>query len=245
MTKTKLIIGDCLPELKKLKDDSVEHTITSPPYNMNLRIRKDKYCSRQITKEFSTKYKGFNDNLPMNDYYEFHKDVLNELLRTTSGNIFYVIQPITGNKRALFRLIGHFNEYIKDIIIWNKGFGQPAMAEKVMNSAFEFIIVLTKNSSISRQFKDANFKRGTLSNVWNIKKANSVSKNHGATFPEELINNIVLNFTKEGDTILDPFMGTGTTGVCAIKNNRKFFGIDVVDEYKDITEKRLEDLFTV
>ncbi len=40
-------------------------------------------------------------------------------------------------------------------------------------------------------------------------------------------------------------MGTGTTGVCAIKNNRKFFGIDVVDEYKDITEKRLEDLFTV
>ena len=53
----------CLDTLARMSDDDVSLSITSPPYNMNLRIRNGKYCSRQIVKEFSTKYEGFDDNL--------------------------------------------------------------------------------------------------------------------------------------------------------------------------------------
>ncbi len=239
----RLILGDCLTELKKMEGDSIDHVITSPPYNMNLRIRGGKYCSRQIVKEFSTKYEGFDDNIPMEQYFEFHKNVLNELLRITKKYVFYIIQPVTGNKRALYRLMGEFNENIKEVIIWNKVTGQPAMAEKVMNSVYEYIIIFTKDKTdaMSRQFKNASFGRGMLNNVWNIKRGRSVSKNHSATFPEELIENIILNFTSDEDVILDPFSGTGTTGFCSLKNNRSYIGIELLKQYLDISVERLKE----
>lgn len=239
----KLILGDCYKKLRKMSDNHVDHTITSPPYNMNLRIRNGKYCSRQIVTEFSTKYCGFPDNMPIDDYYEFHKKVMNELLRVTKKYVFYIIQQITGNKRALYRLMGDFHENIKEVIIWNKLTGQPAMAEGVINSVFEYIIILTKdkNDAISRQFIDSSFKRGGLNNVWNIKRQKSVYKKHSATFPEELINNIILNFTNENDTILDPFSGTGTTGLCCLKNNRNYIGIELLKEYLNISKIRLNN----
>ena len=244
MEEFKLICGNCYDELIKMNNDSIDHVITSPPYNMNLRIRNASYCSRQIVKEFSTKYEGFSDNLPIDEYYNFHKNVLSELLRVTKKYIFYLIQPITGNKRALFKLIGEFNENLKEIIIWNKGFGQPAMASGVMNSSFEFILIFTKNKkdSISRQFKESNFERGTLSNVWNIKSKKSYLKNHSATSPLELIDNIIEHFTKENEIILDPFLGTGNMGVSTLLKKRKFIGIDIVENYVKESLKRFNDL---
>lgn len=237
----KLINDDCLKHLKCMKNDSVDFVITSPPYNMNLRIRNGQYCSRQIVREFSTKYDDFPDNLPIEKYYEFHKNVLTELLRVTKKQIFYNIQPITGNKRALWKLIGHFSSNIKEIIIWDKMRAQPAMAEKVLNSKYEFIIVLSKNKndSISRQYKEATFKRGTLSNVFSIPSGHSTLKDFGATSPIPLIEKIVLNFTHEHDWILDPFMGTGSMGVGALKHNRNFYGIELSKKYFNFAKKRL------
>ncbi|MDE5617832.1 MAG: site-specific DNA-methyltransferase [Ureaplasma sp.] len=239
----KIIQGNCLDEIRKSNDDTFDHVITSPPYNMNLRIRNGKYCSRQIVKEFSTKYNGFDDNLSMDEYFEFHKNVILELLRVCKKYIFYIIQPVTGNKRALYKLMGEFNEYIKDVIIWDKIHGQPAMASGVMNSVYEYIIIFTKNKndSISRQFKECSFNRGTLNNIWSIKRQNSISNLHSATFPEELINNIILKFTKSNELILDPFSGTGTTGICCIKNNRKYLGIELIKEYVDISIERIKN----
>ena len=96
--KTNVIYNeDCLKTLERLPDNSVDIVITSPPYNMNLRIRKGEYTSRQIVKEFSTKYDNFDDNLPIEKYYEFHSKVLKELLRG-SDLIFYNVQIVTGSK---------------------------------------------------------------------------------------------------------------------------------------------------
>ena len=79
----KIYNESCLTTLSKLEDDFIDVVITSPPYNMNLRIRKGEYCSRQIVKEISTKYEGFADNLPIEEYNKFHSDVLRELLRVS------------------------------------------------------------------------------------------------------------------------------------------------------------------
>lgn len=230
---------DCLEGMKRIPDKSVDLVFTSPPYNMNLRIRNGKYCSRQIVKEISTKYKNFDDNLPMEEYYEFNKKVIGELLRV-SDLVFYNVQFLTGNKRALFKLIGEFNEKLKEIIVWDKINAQPAISQNVMNSQFEVILVFDDNNSILRSFGQANFERGTLSNVWGIKRGKKYSTNHGATFPVELAEKAITNFCVEGGVVLDPFIGLGTTAVACINTNRSYIGFELDKQYCDIANERIQ-----
>jgi site-specific DNA-methyltransferase (adenine-specific)/modification methylase len=237
----KIYKESCLETLKRMKDNSIDSVITSPPYNMNLRIRNGVYCSRQIVKELSTKYANFDDNLPIEEYYELHLSILKELLRVSSM-VFYNIQIVTGSKRAIFKIIGELSDYLKDIVIWDKGNGQPAMAERVMNRRTELILIFDKNNAISRQFDVSNFKRGTLDDLWLIKRGKKVSSEHGAVFPEELVYTILENFTKEGNTIYDPFMGTGTTAVVSKKLKRNYIGSEISDEYIKVANKRLKEL---
>lgn len=248
MKLNKIYQEDCLSTLKKMKDDSVDLVVTSPPYNMNLRIRKGEYCSRQIVKEISTKYTEFSDNLPIDEYNKLHTEVLQELLRV-ADLIFYNIQIVTGSKRSIFKMIGEFSDNLKEIIVWDKGNGQPAMQQQVLNRRTELILVFEKDYPISRQFRNrGQFKRGTLDDLWLIKRGKNVGgENHGAVFPVELVSTILENFSKEGDVVYDPFMGTGTTAVVAKRLKRKFIGSEISQKYIDIAEERLknsEDLFT-
>lgn len=231
--KTNIIYNEnCLNTLKNLKDKSIDLTLTSPPYNMNLRIRNGKYCSRQITKEFSTKYEGFNDNLPIDEYYELHLNILKELIRV-SNIVFYNIQVVTGSKRAFFKIIGELSDYLKEIIFWDKVNAQPAMQKNVLNSQTEIILVFGDNP-ISRMFTNANFKRGELSNTWQIKRGKKINKNHGAVFPLELAEKIIKNFSS-GGVVYDPFAGTGTTLLAAKNLNLEFIGSELLQSYhKDI-----------
>ena len=91
-----------------------------------------------------------------------HKNILSELLRV-SKVVCYVIQIVTGSKEAFFKIIGDFSEDIKDIIIWDKGSGQPAMHEKILNSSYELILVLEDDKNNGRLINNAQFKRGTMS----------------------------------------------------------------------------------
>ncbi len=236
----KIFNEDCLKTLKRLDDNSIDCVITSPPYNMNLRIRNGKYCSRQIVKELSTKYSNFDDNLPIEEYNKFHSKVLRELLRV-SKVVFYNIQIVTGSKRSIFKMIGDFNESLKDIIVWDKCVSQPAMQKQVLNRRTELILVFESDYPISRQFRYGQFDRGTLQDIWEIKRGKKISKNHGATFPEELVHKILDNFTKEGDIIYDPFMGVGTTAIVAKKMNRKFLGSEINNEYYNLIMERLNN----
>ena len=242
--KVDTVLGNCLDFMRYCKDDKFNISITSPPYNMNLRIRNGKYCSRQIIKEISTKYKNFPDNLPMEDYFDFNVKVVKELLRVSSDLVFYNVQFLTGNKPALFKLIGEFSSYIKEVVIWDKKNAQPAIGTGVMNSQFEIILILSKKSAESRAFKNSVFDRGTLSNLWVIPRGRKVDKNHGAVFPEKLVDKILLNFSYEGDSIFDPFMGTGTTGVSAINHRCSFTGCELDPSYKFFADERLKRLCT-
>ena len=237
--ETNIIYNEsCLDTMKRFEDQSIDCVITSPPYNMNLRIRNGKYCSRQIVKEFSTKYDDFDDNLPIEEFYDLHKSILYEIVRVSKLS-FYNFQIVTGSKRAFFKLIGDFNEHTKDMIIWDKCHAQPAMQTKVMNSQFEVLLVLGDNP-ISRQFSKCNFDRGTLSNVWYIKKGKRKFKNHRAIFPIALVNEILKNFTNEGDIVYDPFLGTGTTALCCQEMGRKYIGSEKTKETFELAKKILD-----
>ena len=97
MAGSNLFNEDCLNTINRLRWEHVRDNttrqpvdlvVTSPPYNMNLRIMNGKYRSRQITEEFSNKYEGFTDNMPIDDYTNFHSLVLESLL-SISDLIFY------------------------------------------------------------------------------------------------------------------------------------------------------------
>ena len=232
--------GDCLKFLKEIPTNKVDLTITSPPYNMNLRIRYGKYIFRTEDNKIANKYKSdFDDKMTMEEYYEFHLAVLKELIRV-SRLVFYNVQYVTGNKRALWKIMGDLNEELKEIVIWNKVISQPAMLDGVLNSQYENILIFDKENAISRKFVDHSFERGTLPNVWDIRREKSADKDHKATFPTELVETILDNFALKGGTILDPFMGTGTTGVVSYQKGFNFIGHEIDKNYYNVARKRLK-----
>lgn len=235
----KIIQGDCLEVMKGLPDKSVDCVITSPPYNMRTRIRNGKYTSREKSEHFSKKYKHFGDDLPIEDYYNFHSLVLKEMLRI-SPIVFLNIQIVTGSKEAWFKIIGDFNKYIKDIIVWDKGEGQPAMHPKVLNRGYELILILENPPTSGRAFNKSYFNRGEMSDIWRMGRGgNGGSKEHLAVFPEKLVSKIISNWTKQNNLVLDPFNGTGTTTKMAKQLGRNFIGIDISQEYCNIANQRL------
>ncbi len=230
----------CLTTLKKIPDNFIKTTITSPPYNLNLRIRNKKYCSREIIDETGgSKYSDFSDNLPVDEYYNFHTKVIDELLRV-SNLIFYNVAIVTGSKRSVFKMIGEYSDYLKEVIVWDKGRAEPSIQKGVLNRRTELIFVFEKENAISRQFKSASFDKGTLEDIWLIQRQKSDYKGHKAIFPEQLVSNILTNFSEENDIIYDPFVGTGTTALVCKKMNRRFIGSEINKEYIEIANQRLK-----
>ena len=233
-----LINTDCMGYMKTLPDNAFDLVITSPPYNMNLRVnaKGSGYCSRQVVKEISTKYENYSDNLPMDEYFEFLSGFISEACRV-SDLVFLNIQMITGNKPALFNAIGKHSDKLKEVIVWDKVVAQPSIADKTMNSAFEFIFVFGGNP-IARQFKSANFDKGTCSNIWRIKPSRRSADNHGAGFPKALPETIIRQFAKPDARILDPFLGTGTTAIAAYNAGMGFVGLEIDQSYFEFACER-------
>jgi site-specific DNA-methyltransferase (adenine-specific)/modification methylase len=229
---------NCLDTLKRLEDQSIDLVITSPPYNMRTRVRNGQYTTREKSEHFSKKYEFFDDALPIDDFYKLHSKILKELLRI-SKIVCYNFQIVTGSKEAFFKIIGDFNKQIKDIIIWDKNTGQPAMHSNILNSCYEFILIMEGDSIAGRHITNAYFKRGEMNNILRIKRGKKITDSHGAVFPEELVDVLIKAFSKDNDIVVDPFMGSGTTGKVALLNNRRFIGIELTKEYFDIAEKRI------
>jgi len=234
-----LIQGDCLEKMKEIADGSIDLVFTSPPYNMRTRIRNGKYTSREKSENFSKKYSNFGDDLSIDEYYNFHSKVLKEALRI-SNTVLWNISIVTGSKEAIFKIIGEFSKNIKDLIVWDKGHGQPAMHTGIINRATEIIFIF-QNEKTGRFIENYNWNRGELSDIWRIKPTRSIAKGHGAVFPTELAEKVISNFSKENDTVLDLFMGSGTTGVACKKLNRNFIGIELDKDYFEIAKNRIYD----
>ena len=244
MEINKIYNENCLDTMRRMPDNFVDLTITSPPYNMKLKVQKGKYqhilnSSLWAADDARTKYCGdFEDSLPIEDFYKIHSEIVTELLRV-SKMIFYNISIVAGSKRAFFKIIGEYSDFVKDIIIWDKGHGQPAISPGVLNRQSELIIVFDNSTAINRTFYKCNFDRGTLSDVWKIARGKKISKDHGAVFPEELVQKIIENFSDEGDLIYDPFMGTGTTGHVASLYKRNYIGSEISKNYCKVAEERI------
>ena len=226
---------DCLEGLKELEDNSVDLTVTSPPYD-DLR-----------------KYKGYS--------FDF-EGIAKELYRVTKdgGVVVWVVsdktekgsETLTSFKQALyFKEIGFL---MYDTMIWRKP--NPSVpTEGRYYNAFEYMFVFSKgkpkalnficdkenktygstyksdskmNPEIRKQSEHSKTvgKYSRRHNVWDIPIGSNKTK-HPAVFPEQLANDHILTWSNEGDLILDPFVGSGTTPKMAKLNGRNYIGFDL------------------
>ena len=218
--------GDCVEVMKDFPNDSVDCIVTSPPYNF------------KAGSGFDCKYQEeCCDNKTIEKYYEEQINAIREMIRICKYNIFYNIQMLAGNKDALFKIFGTLFGNIKEIIIWDKLMAEPAMSEGVLNSRFEFVIVFGKNSF--RKFEYCNFKRGTIENVWGIKKNRHNFSCHAAVMPIALAEKCIIIGSKKGDIVLDCFAGSGSTLVAAKELGRNYIGIEISEKYCAVANRRL------
>lgn len=239
------INGDCLEVMKFIQDKSIDLVITSPPYNFSKGTG------------MKAKYTNYKDNLTYEQYFKFQSNCIKEFIRISKLS-FYNIQFIAGNSLAFCQLIGKFAKDIKEFIIWDKIFSEPAINENVLNSEFEFIIVFEKNTK-GRKFDETNFNRGTLPNIFRINKIHNwksakngdftFNKINKSVFPLEFPEKILKNFSFNNQIILDAFSGSGTTAIACYNLNRNFICIELDKEYfeksiiryeKHIIQERIE-----
>ena len=238
METNRIYNENCIDTLRRMPDKFVDLVVTSPPYNMRTRIRNGEYTTREKSEHFSKKYRHFGDDLPIDEFYSFHSNVLIELLRVAKI-VCYNFQIVTGSKEAFFKIIGDFNRDIKDIIIWDKGNGQPAMHGMVLNSCYEMILILEDDKRAGRVIQNAKFNRGEMNNILRIGRGEKVVDGHSAVFPEQLAGELIKAFSNEGDLVYDPFGGSGTTAKMAHLLNRKWILSEISQEYCEIAEKRI------
>jgi site-specific DNA-methyltransferase (adenine-specific) len=244
---------DCVDGMRMLADESVDLTVTSPPYD-NLRT-----------------YNGFT--------WDFEA-VAKELYRVTKqgGVVVWIVADATikgsetgtsFNQALYFKKIG-FN--LHDTMIWDKGvltFPNPLR----YHNCFEYMFVFSKGKpktvnliedraniyggtkihGTDRQpngettAQAGNGKRrvkekGARFNVWRLPPCQSKTERtgHPAQFTERLAIDHVLSWSNKGDFVLDPFVGSGTTAVACAKNKRRFIGFEISEEYCRIANERLK-----
>lgn len=246
MADIKLYNGDCLEVMKNIADNSIDCIITSPPY-----------------------WKGFEYEAYFNSYKQYLdwcklwlKDA-KRILKTNGTFYLNVINDseITIRAFEIMEIATRELMYkLHDTIIWYRYNQQPANTNRQLTNQCEYIFMLRHSSAGIDLNKEsaynANpniFKTKNVGNVWELPfnsgkenldfgRKETKSKWGHSGFPEQLPETCLLLSTKEGDVVLDMFMGSGTTGVACKKLNRNFVGIELNKNYFEIAKKRIESI---
>lgn len=228
-----VINGDCLSEMAKMAEGSVDIIVTSPPYNLGESSGGGFKGSEKTGKWTSAKlrdgYDGHDDAMPYEDYVAWQKAFLRECWRLIpdDGAIFY--QHKNRVQNGVLRTPHDLNPdlLLRQIIIWDRGSGMN-FSKAFATPSHEVIYVFAKP-----KFR---FRKGHgLKDV--LKILPDRGNPHPAPFPVELPRSIIAATTAK--TILDPFSGSGSTGVAALLEGRRFVGIEQSAAYCRMAEERL------
>ena len=235
----RLLCGDSTDSdsvAKLMNGEKATLSFTSPPYNAG----KSEMLSGN-THTTDNKYNEYNDNQKQSDYLDLLIGFTNNAL-LFSEYLICNIQSLAGNKIALIEYLNEYKNNFIDVAIWDKGHGAPAMAENVLTSAWEYMFFISSKENASRAIPNANF-RGTVPNIYRgaPNRNNEFSNVHAATFPIDLPE-WALQFTKEGNIILDQFLGTGTTMVASHQLKRKCYGMELDPKYCQVIIDRMKKL---
>jgi site-specific DNA-methyltransferase (adenine-specific) len=248
-----LIKGDAIKAINDLDSASIDFVFADPPYflsNDGFTVKSGKAVS--VNKGGWDKSEGFESEI------DFHESWITECLRVLKPNGTIAI---SGTYHSIYKcgfLLQKLNCRIINDITWFKPNGAPALAGRNFTASHETILWASKgqkakhtfNYSHSRDWDVSNdliYRRGKqMRSVWSIPttpKREKVFGNHPTQKPLELMKRLIALCTLEGDTVLDPFCGSGTTGVACVSLGRNFLGIDLDQSYLDLASKRIESTY--
>ena len=265
----KITCGDSVDVIKHMDNNSVDLTVTSPPYN-TLRS-----------------YKGVITDKIYDDHFSFpFVEMATELYRVTKdgGMVVWVVNDMVidgGESGTSFKMALKFMDLgfkLYDTMIYQKN-GSAYHETGRYNQNFEYMFVMLKGKrpncvnlirdkknrwagsktfgTPSTRQKDGTIKKmkegftvgeyGTRENIWYILNGKGYggdkdSHKHPASFPFSLAEDHILSWSNPGDIVLDPMIGGGTTAIAAKMNNRNYIGIDINQEYVDISNNRLDSV---
>jgi site-specific DNA-methyltransferase (adenine-specific) len=248
----KLFKGDCIEVLSNILENSIDLIFADPPYNLSndgftchagrrVSVNKGKWDkSRGIEKDF-----------------EFHKQWLSACKRVLKpdGTIW-----VSGTYHSIYacgfamQLLGY---HILNDICWFKPNASPNLSCRFFTASHESIIWARKNKKGKHTFNYEMMKNGLwnedilkkpgtqMRSVWAIgtpKPFEKIFGKHPTQKPESLLKRIIIASSNKGDLVLDPFSGSGTTGLIAYLYGRNYIGIETEQEYLDLSIKRFETL---
>lgn len=231
-------------EMMEVPDDSVHLMVTSPPYNAT---------------------KDYDEDLTLLEYLEFLRQVFTETYRVlvhggracvnlaNLGRKPYI--PLTSHLVLLMQEIGFI---MRGEIIWDKGASSTSStawgswqsaSNPILRDVHEYILIFSKGD-YKRHLtkKEQATKRNTIGRdefldwtktIWQMNAESAKRIGHPAPFPIELPHRLIQLYSFETDIVLDPFMGSGTTAVAALRSGRKFIGYEIVEEYVELAKKRI------
>ena len=263
----KIICGDCLQVMRDLPDNCVNLVITSPPYADNRRktyggVPADKYVEwfmpvsceiLRVLKSTGTFILNIKEKVVDGERSTYVLELILEMRKQgwiwTEEFIWHKKNSFPGKWSNRFRdsweRCLQFNK--------NKGFAMYQDAVKVpIGSWAKSRLKKLSETDLMRDEAKNNSSFGKKVANWRNKdtvyptnvlhlSTQCSNKNHSAAFPEELPAWFIKLFTEENDVVLDPFVGSGTSAVAAKKLGRNYIGIDIIQEYCDLSEKNLEN----
>ena len=231
-----IICGENKNILKTFPDDYVDLIVTSPNYN-NWRNRRTQAGRKEYWERTNIIYDKCSDKQTDEEYEKEQITVINEMLRVLkpTGTICYNHKDRIFNFQVKSPLewILKTNAKYRQRITWDRC-GMQAYNPCRFYRVDEDVYILGKKSKGFKWNMDA----AKYLSVWRIPPSKN-TKGHPATFPEELVRRCIEAFTDEGDIVLDPYNGIGTTAFVAKKMNRQYIGIDISEKYCEIAKKRI------
>ena len=231
----KIINGDAITVMQDMPNSCVDLVVTSPPYNIKNSsgggFRGTTNSGKWKNSGLIEGYDNYNDNMPHDEYVNWQYNCLKEMFRVLKddGAIFYnhkwrVQKGLLQDRQDIIRDLP-----VRQIIIWKRK-GGINFNDGYFLPTYEVIYLITKE-----KFKLAP-KANVQGDVWEIQQERN--NDHPAPFPVSLVDKIITSTTAQ--IILDPFIGSGTTAIGAIKNNRKFIGIEISPKYCKQANERIE-----
>lgn len=230
----RIIVGDAAETMRKMPSESVGLIVTSPPYNLKNSTgngMKDGRGGKWANAALVNGYEDHPDDLPHEEYVAWQRECLSEMYRilTPDGAIFYnhKWRVQAGLLQDRSDIVEGFP--VRQIIIWKRKGGINFNPGYYLPT-YEVIYLIAKPE----------FRLASKANAWgDIWEFTQESRNdHPAPFPVALIDRIVKSSTSQ--VVLDPFMGSGTTAIAAIDNERDFIGVELSKKYAEAARRRIK-----
>ena len=233
--------ADCIEVLKTLKPNSIDLIFADPLYFLSNGGK-----SIHSGKVVSVNKGDWDDKSKYENHLQFTKEWLQQSFRVLryGGSIW-----ISGTVHNIFDVKNYLDEIgfkIINIVVWHKSDPPPLIYKNKLKFSFELIIWAKKDGKHTFNYQDMFYiEDEEMQDVWTIPAVQMSEKKfgyHPTQKPEALLERIIKACSKVGDTVLDPFSGSGTTCYVAKRLNRKYIGIEKEKEYFIISKRRIDSI---